>query len=320
MGFKCGIVGLPNVRKSTLFNALTESNKAEVANYPFSTIEPNIGRVPVPDKRLKKLSEISGSKKTIPTYMDFVDIAGLVKGASTGEGLGNKFLAHIREMDVIAHVVNCFENMSITHVSPSIKPIEDVETIETELRLADIETLQNKINTLQKKSKSGDKKTKIQLSLSIALLERLNNFQTLISKDRSIEELHMINELNLKEDFLNHEIICIENQPALKNPVMKTVQMILYSYFMIEGATKDKPVEHVHMINARNKLKVYKGPPVECKYTEKYKKNKYLSTEYTKLMILKEGVAQEFIDLFTESKKKDDLADAYLQGIYFIEK
>ncbi len=128
----------------------------------------------------------------------------------------------------------------------------------------------------------------------------------------------MINELNSKEDFLNHEIICIENQPALKNPTMKTVQMILYSYFMIEGATKDKPVSEVHMINARNKLKVYKGPEIECKFTDKYKKNKYLSVEYTKLMILEED--KKFIELFTTCKKKDDLADAYLQGIYFIEK
>ena len=141
-----------------------------------------------------------------------------------------------------------------------------------------------------------------------------------MNNDRDIFNLSkiLINELNLKEDFLNHDVICIENQPALKNPVMKTVQMILYSYFMIEGATKDKAVEQVHMINARNKLKVYKGPPVECKYKEKYKRNKYLSVEYTKLMILQED--QEFIDLFTDSKKKDDLADAYLQGIYFIEK
>jgi len=141
-----------------------------------------------------------------------------------------------------------------------------------------------------------------------------------INSDRDIFNLSkiMINELNSKEDFLNHEIICIENQPALKNPTMKTVQMILYSYFMIEGATKDKPVSEVHMINARNKLKVYKGSEVECKFTDKYKKNKYLSVEYTKLMILEED--NKFIELFTTCKKKDDLADAYLQGIYFIEK
>ena len=141
-----------------------------------------------------------------------------------------------------------------------------------------------------------------------------------INADRDIFNLSkiLIEELGSKEDFLNHEVICIENQPALKNPVMKTVQMIIYSYFMIEGATKDKPVEQVHMINARNKLKVYKGPPVECKYKEKYKRNKYLSVEYTKNMILNEE--EKFIELFTESKKKDDLADAYLQGIYFIDK
>ena len=141
-----------------------------------------------------------------------------------------------------------------------------------------------------------------------------------INADRDIFNLSkiLIEELNLKTDFLNHDVICIENQPALKNPVMKTVQMILYSYFMIEGATKDKLVDQVHMINARNKLKVYKGPPVECKYKEKYKRNKFLSVEYTKNMILNEE--KKFIDLFNESKKKDDLADAYLQGIYFIDK
>ena len=197
MGFKCGIVGLPNVGKSTLFNALTESNKAETANYPFATIEPNIARVPVPDKRLKKLSEISASKKTMHTYMDFVDIAGLVKGASNGEGLGNKFLAHIREMDAIAHVVRCFEDSNITHVSTTINPIEDIETIETELKLADIETLQNKFNNLQIKAKSGNKEIKIQLSLVSDLLERLNNYQSLNFKDWSKEQLQLINDLNL---------------------------------------------------------------------------------------------------------------------------
>ena len=141
-----------------------------------------------------------------------------------------------------------------------------------------------------------------------------------MNNDRDIFNLSkiMINELNSHEDFLSHEIICIENQPALKNPTMKTVQMILYSYFMIEGVTKDTPVSEVHMINARNKLKVYKGPEIECKFTDKYKKNKYLSVEYTKLMILEED--PKFIELFTTCKKKDDLADAYLQGIYFIEK
>ena len=197
MGFKCGIVGLPNVGKSALFNALTESNNAEVANYPFATIEPNIGRVPVPDKRLKKLTEISASKKTIPSYMDFVDIAGLVKGASTGEGLGNKFLSHIREMNVLIHVVRCFENTNITHTSPSINPSDDIKMVETELRLADIETVENKIYDLQKRAKSGDKKIKTQESVAIALLERLNHFQNLNARDSSEKEIQMMNDLNL---------------------------------------------------------------------------------------------------------------------------
>ena len=145
MGFKCGIIGLPNVGKSTLFNALTESNKAEAANYPFATIEPNVGRVAVPDERLKILGEIGKSEKIIPSYMDFVDIAGLVQGASKGEGLGNKFLGHIREVDAIAHVVRCFEDENITHVSNTIDPLNDIETINTELQLADIETLDSDI-------------------------------------------------------------------------------------------------------------------------------------------------------------------------------
>ena len=160
MGFKCGIIGLPNVGKSTLFNALIESMKAGAANYPFATINPNIGRVAVPDKRLEKIGKIGKSEIIIPAYMDFVDIAGLVKGASKGEGLGNKFLAHIREVDAIAHVVRCFKDDNITHVSSTINPINDIETITTELYLADIETLQSKRASLEKKSKQGNKEIK----------------------------------------------------------------------------------------------------------------------------------------------------------------
>lgn len=196
MGFKCGIVGLPNVGKSTLFNALTESDKAEAANYPFATIEPNIGRVPLPDIRLIKLSEIAKSEKVIPTYIDFVDIAGLVKGASTGEGLGNKFLAHIREVDAIAHVVRCFDDENITHVSQSINPLNDIETILTELKLSDLETLQNKINSLEKKSKNGDKETKNQIQLIKSLQEKLN-------LDKSIKNLNLNNEENIFYNSLN---------------------------------------------------------------------------------------------------------------------
>ena len=197
MGFKCGIVGLPNVGKSTLFNALTESNKAEAANYPFATIEPNIGRVPVPDDRLKILSNIGKSEKTIPAYMDFVDIAGLVKGASTGEGLGYKFLAHIREVDAIAHVVRCFEDDNITHVSASINPLDDIETILTELKLADLETLQNKYNSLEKKSKHGDKEIKTQIELILTLQRSLNNDDSIKNMNLSNEEVIFYNSLNL---------------------------------------------------------------------------------------------------------------------------
>jgi len=197
MGFKCGIVGLPNVGKSTLFNALTESNKAEAANYPFATIEPNIGRVAVPDLRLNKLSFIGKSKKVIPTYIDFVDIAGLVKGASKGEGLGNKFLAHIREVDTIAHVVRCFEDKNITHVSSSINPLNDIETINTEIQLSDIEILQNKFNSLEKKAKNNNKEIINQIKIISFLLKKLNDNESIKNLDLTNEELIFFNSLNL---------------------------------------------------------------------------------------------------------------------------
>ena len=173
MGFKCGIIGLPNVGKSTLFNALTESNKAEAANYPFATIEPNVGRVAVPDERLKILGEIGKSEKIIPSYMDFVDIAGLVQGASKGEGLGNKFLGHIREVDAIAHVVRCFEDENITHVDGNVQPLRDIETIETELMLADLESLERRILSTEKKARSGDKEIKADLLVMNKVLDTL---------------------------------------------------------------------------------------------------------------------------------------------------
>jgi GTP-binding protein YchF len=165
MGFNCGIVGMPNVGKSTLFNALTQTAAAEAANYPFCTIEPNVGRVGVPDSRLKVLADIASSKEIIPTQLEFVDIAGLVKGASKGEGLGNKFLSHIREVDAIVHVLRCFENDDITHVEGSVDPLRDAEIIETELILADLESVEKRIPALEKKVKSQDKEAKIQLDL-----------------------------------------------------------------------------------------------------------------------------------------------------------
>jgi GTP-binding protein YchF len=160
MGFKCGIVGLPNVGKSTLFNALTETAAAQAANYPFCTIEPNVGEVAVPDPRLDKLAAIAKSAQIIPTRLTFVDIAGLVRGASKGEGLGNQFLANIREVDAIAHVVRCFEDSDVTHVEGKVDPIADIETIETELMLADLDSLERRIDALAKKAKGGDKEAR----------------------------------------------------------------------------------------------------------------------------------------------------------------
>lgn len=165
MGFRCGIVGLPNVGKSTLFNALTETQAAQAANYPFCTIEPNVGQVGVPDPRLDKLAEIAGSAKTIPTQLGFVDIAGLVRGASKGEGLGNQFLGNIREVDAIVHVLRCFENDDIQHVDNKIDPISDAETVETELMLADLDSLEKRVPAAQKKATGGDKEAKIMASV-----------------------------------------------------------------------------------------------------------------------------------------------------------
>ena len=161
MGFRCGIVGLPNVGKSTLFNALTQTAAAQAANYPFCTIEPNVGNVGVPDKRLDALAKIAGSQKIIETQLGFVDIAGLVRGASKGEGLGNQFLGNIREVDAIVHVLRCFENGDVTHVDNKVDPIADAETVETELMLSDLESLEKRVPNLAKKGMQGDKEAKL---------------------------------------------------------------------------------------------------------------------------------------------------------------
>lgn len=165
MGFKCGIVGLPNVGKSTLFNALTQTAAAQAANYPFCTIEPNVGNVAVPDPRLDKLAEIGKSAKKIETQLAFVDIAGLVRGASTGEGLGNQFLGNIREVDAIVHVLRCFEDGDVTHVEGKVDPIADAETVETELMLSDLDSLEKRVPNLAKKAAQGDKEAKAAASV-----------------------------------------------------------------------------------------------------------------------------------------------------------
>nr|WP_086490586.1 redox-regulated ATPase YchF [Novosphingobium panipatense] len=175
MGFRCGIVGLPNVGKSTLFNALTETQAAQAANYPFCTIEPNVGQVGVPDPRLDELAEIAGSAKIIPTQLSFVDIAGLVRGASKGEGLGNQFLGNIREVDAIVHVLRCFENDDIQHVDERVDPIADAETVETELLLSDLESLEKRVPAAQKKAAQGDKESKIIASVLGQALELLRD-------------------------------------------------------------------------------------------------------------------------------------------------
>jgi GTP-binding protein YchF len=197
MGFKCGIVGLPNVGKSTLFNALTETAAAQAANYPFCTIEPNVGEVAVPDKRLETLATLAKSATIVPTRLTFVDIAGLVRGASKGEGLGNQFLANIREVDAIAHVVRCFEDTDVTHVEGRIDPIADIETIETELMLADLDSLERRVDTLSKKAKGNDKEAKETLDLVNRALTLLRDGKPARFTERKSEEEKLFHSLGL---------------------------------------------------------------------------------------------------------------------------
>ena len=188
MGFKCGIVGLPNVGKSTLFNALTQTAAAQAANYPFCTIEPNVGDVGVPDERLDKLAAIGKSAQIIPTRLTFVDIAGLVRGASKGEGLGNQFLANIREVDAIAHVVRCFDDGDVTHVEGAVDPIRDIETVETELMLADLESLEKRASALEKRLRGGEKEAKDQFDLVRRALGLLQDGKPARLVERKLEE------------------------------------------------------------------------------------------------------------------------------------
>jgi GTP-binding protein YchF len=197
MGFKCGIVGLPNVGKSTLFNALTQTAAAQAANYPFCTIEPNVGDVAVPDARLEKLAAIAKSIEIIPTRITFVDIAGLVRGASKGEGLGNQFLANIREVDAVVHVLRCFEDDDITHVEGKIDPVSDAETVETELMIADLESLEKRVIPIEKKAKSGEKESKAQFDLMTKALVLLRDGKPARLADLAPEEREPFRQLGL---------------------------------------------------------------------------------------------------------------------------
>ena len=210
MSLKCGIVGLPNVGKSTLFNALTNSSKAQAANFPFCTIDPNVGIVPVPDERLKNLAKVSKSKKIINTTISFVDIAGLVKGASKGEGLGNKFLSHIREVDAIIHMIRCFVSDDIQNVNPNVDPVRDLEIIETEMMLADLESIQKRLEKNNKKNVDED-----QLKILKIALDCINNNKdiSILKKDFDKKQLNLSGLLSLKPKIF----VCNVDEQSVQN-------------------------------------------------------------------------------------------------------
>ena len=256
MGFKCGIIGLPNVGKSTLFNALTSSSKAQAANFPFCTIEPNIGIVPVPDKRLDELFKISKSKKKINTVISFVDIAGLVKGASKGEGLGNKFLSHIREVDAVIHMIRCFDSDDIQNVNPNVNPIRDLEIVETEMRLADLESIQKRLE--KKNKKKIDEKDFQLLEMAMDCINRDKDLK-ILDDNFDIKTLKNSGLLSIKPKLYvcNVEENSIGNGNEYTNKFVKefgkknTIIISAEIENQINGLENNEKIKYMQMINLK---------------------------------------------------------------------